>query len=77
MSLPISYFSLTSGITADICHLQGQENADISMFTDYSIIGRIFIQVGWLSFLHKCLPYTKYREKCNPKKGQNWKQALK
>lgn len=41
MSVSISYSSLTSGITADFCHLQGQENADISMFTDYSIIGKI------------------------------------
>lgn len=36
MSVSISYFSLTSGITADFCHLQGQENTDIPTLTGYS-----------------------------------------
>jgi len=52
MSLSISYFSLTSGITADFCHLQGQENADISTLTDYRDYYYKDFCMGWMASIY-------------------------
>lgn len=49
MSLSISYFSLTSGIVADFCHLQGQENANISTLTGYSKHYCNDFYMGWMA----------------------------
>lgn len=66
MSVSISYFSLTSGITADFCHLQGQGNADISTLTNYSKYYCKDFYMDWMasissqaSHIHKIIPMKK------------------